>query len=78
MNTLIFPRALRVAARTFANRPKIVGEILVALCTEEHKQKLSEVQEYILAECQDEIKTRLAARAKNTEAKRRSRTNKEA
>lgn len=71
--SIIFPRALEIAAKTFADRPKIVGEILVALVTDSRKTKLSEVQKYILAECFDEINIKSAQRVKAAEAKRRQR-----
>lgn len=72
MSDLVFPSALRIASKTFADRPKIVGEILVALCTT-RKVRLSEVQEYILAECREEIAERLERRAKDAERKRMQR-----
>lgn len=71
--SLIFPKALETAAKTFATRPKLVGEVLIAICTDARKMKLSEVQEYILTECMDEMKERAKQRANAAERKRRSR-----
>lgn len=73
MKEFIFPRALRVAAKAFADRPKIVGEILVALCSDGRKMKLTETQEYILGECFDEIRERAARRAAEADRKRKQR-----
>lgn len=70
---LIFPKALETAAKTFADRPKLVGEVLIAICTDARKMKLSEVQEYIIAECMEEMKERAKQRADAAERKRRSR-----
>lgn len=71
---LIFPKALETAAKTFADRPKLVGEVLIAICTDARKKmKLSEVQEYIVAECMEEMKERAKQRANAAERKRRSR-----
>ena len=70
---LIFPHALETAAKTFANRPKMLGEILVALCTDARKMKLSEVQEYILGQCFAEINEKAAQRKAAAERKRKSR-----
>ena len=74
--SIIFPRALEIAARSFANKPKVVGEVLVALSTGGRKMKLSEVQEYILAECLEEIKERARKRNQATERKRKQRGDK--
>lgn len=73
MGNTIFPKALERAAKAFADRPKMLGEILVALCTDARKMKFSELQEYIIAECMEEINTRLAARAGAAERKRKQR-----
>lgn len=70
---LIFPEALEKAAKTFADRPKLVGEVLIAICTDARKMKLSEVQEYIIAECMEEMKERAKQRADAAERKHRSR-----
>lgn len=83
----IFPRALMIAARTFSNKPKVVGEILVALVkgkdssgtargittSGESRTGLSEVQEYILAECREEIAERVAKREEWRKRKQASR-----
>jgi hypothetical protein len=70
---LIFPKALETAAKTFADRPKMLGEILVALCTDARKMKFSELQEYIIAECMEEMKERAKQRANAAERKRKQR-----
>lgn len=62
----IFPRALMLAARTFAQKPKVVGEILVALCGVDGatpSKTFTELQAYIFNECLDEIAELRAARA---------------
>lgn len=76
MNTSIeiFPKALVTAARTFAKRPAVVGEVLVALVSDDAGGKaLSEVQRYIVAACREEMADRATARAKVAERKRRQR-----
>ena len=73
MNGLIFPRALLIAAKTFADKPQIVGEVLVVLCGGTAKKPLSEVQKYILAECREEIADRVARRKVEAEYKRKQR-----
>jgi hypothetical protein len=70
---LIFPKALETAAKTLADRPKMLGEILVALCTDSRKMKFSELQEYIIAECMEEMKERAKQRANAAERKRKQR-----
>lgn len=70
---LIFPKALETAAKKFADRPKMLGEILVALCTDARKMKFSELQEYIIAECMEEMKERAKQRANAAERKRKQR-----
>ena len=69
----IFPRALVTAARTFNDRPQIVGEVLTVLCGCAHKVKLTEVQRYIIDECNAEIAERVARRGRLAELKRRQR-----
>jgi hypothetical protein len=70
---LIFPKALETAAKTFADRQKMLGEILVALCTDARKMKFSELQEYIIGECMEEMKERAKQRANAAERKRKQR-----
>ena len=70
---LIFPKALETAAKTFADKPQVVGEILIALVTDARKKKFSEVQEYIIAECHEEINARLKLRLKEKERKHKMR-----
>lgn len=75
----IFPKALMLAARTFANRPKLVGEILVALCGVDGakpSKTFSEVQQYIYNECLDEIVERRAKRQQWADRKRSQRLGK--
>lgn len=72
MNDLIFPRALVTAAKTFAKKPKVLGEVLIALVTGETKD-LSEVQQYIVAECRAELEYRQSRRESARERKRRQR-----
>ena len=76
MNNLIVPRALMIAAKTFKDRPAVVGEILVALVTESEPKKLTDVQRYILAECRDELGDVQKRRAQAAERKRRFRERK--
>jgi len=73
MNKFIFPRALLIAAKTFADKPQIIGEVLVVLCGGVAKKSLTEVQKYILAECREEIEDLAAKRKVNAERKRRQR-----
>lgn len=70
MNDFIFPRALMVAAKTFADKPKIVGEVLVALVKGDNGKNLSEVQRYILDDCREDIAARKAQRDVWREQKR--------
>lgn len=72
-NQEIVPHALVIAAKTFANKPRVIGEIVCALVGSTSEKNLSEVQKYILADCRAEITERLARRAKATERKRAQR-----
>lgn len=74
----VFPRSLMVAAKTFADRPAMLGEILVALVGDgKGALKLSEVQRYIVVQCREEIEEatsfRTRQRAAWAERKRRQR-----
>ena len=54
----VFPRSLMVAAKTFSDRPAMLGEILVAMCGVDGatpRKTLSEVQRYIVEQCREEI-----------------------
>lgn len=51
----IFPRAVEIAARTFKDRPKVVGEVVCALVNGGGERSLSEVQRYILQDCRADI-----------------------
>lgn len=73
MSAAFLPRALRVAAATFADQPRFLGEILVALYADGRRAKLTDVQRFIVAECREEIAERLRRRAAETERKRRQR-----
>ena len=73
MSAMFLPRALRIAAVTFAGQPRFLGEILVALYAEGRRVKLTDVQRFIVAECREEIGERLRRRAAETERKRRQR-----
>lgn len=64
MNDFIFPRALMVAAKTFADKPKIV------LVKGDNGKNLSEVQRYILDDCREDIAARKAKRDVWREQKR--------
>lgn len=75
-NKLIFPRALVVAARTFKDKPAVVGEILIQLVTGGVKG-LSDVQKYVVAECVSELDELTELRASAAERKRRQRARKE-
>ena len=69
---MVFPRSLMIAAKTFADRPKVVGEILVALVAPKGaaaERGLSDMQKYVLAECREEIGERLAKRKAEAERK---------
>ena len=59
MNNPIFPRALVTAAKTFRDRPKVVGEILVELVSISEgaapSKTLSDVQRYVIAQCREEL-----------------------
>lgn len=74
-----FPRSLMVAAKTFADRPAMLGEILVAMCGVDGKGalKLSDVQRYIVEQCREEIEEATSfltrQRAAWAERKRRQR-----
>lgn len=68
----IVPHALVIAAKTFADKPSLIGEVVCALVGEKTKP-LSEVQRYILADCREEIAERLARRAAAAERKARQR-----
>lgn len=72
----IFPRALVTAARTFAKRPAVVGEVLCALVAPDvaGAAKLTDVERYIVEECRAEIAERTARRDRAAERKRRLRT----
>lgn len=69
----LFPRALEIAAKTFAKKPQLVGEIVIALCGVGEKKSLSEVQQYIIADCRAELEERKAKREADKERKRRQR-----
>jgi len=85
----IFPKALVTAARTFAKRPAVVGEVLVALVSDEGirneelgirnggRDRLTEVQRYIVAACREEMAELAARRAAAAERKRRQRNGRE-
>ena len=54
----VFPRSLMVAAKTFSDRPAMLGEILVAMCGVDGatpRKTLTEVQRYIVEQCREEI-----------------------
>lgn len=54
----VFPRSLIVAAKTFSDRPAMLGEILVAMCGVDGKgarKTLTDVQRYIVEQCREEI-----------------------
>lgn len=60
---MIFPKALVAATRTFADRPEVVGGILVHLVTGPGR-KLTDVQQYVAAACEEEFKAVEARRQK--------------
>lgn len=69
----LFPRAPEIAAMTFAKKPQMIGEIVIAPCGVGEKKNLTEVQQYIVAECREEIEERNAKREADKERKRRQR-----
>lgn len=73
----IVPHALVIAAKTFASKPRVIGEIVCALVGSISEKSLSEVQAYILADCREEINERLERRAaaRARKAKQRSANN---
>ena len=72
----IVPHALVIAAKTFASKPRVIGEIVCALVGSITDKNLSEVQAYILADCREEINERLARRAAAAERKAKQRRGK--
>lgn len=73
MKNLIFPRALVIAAKTFRDKPAVLGEILVAIATDEEPKRLTDVQRYIVAECREEMDVLTKRREAAAERKRRFR-----
>ncbi len=78
----LFPRALEVAAKTLADRPKMLGEIVVALVGEDGgaapgkaRAALNDVQRYVVEACRaemDELRDRRMAAAER-KARQRAR-----
>ena len=73
MKSLIIPRALAIAAKTFRDKPAVLGEILVAIATDEEPKRLTDVQRYIVADCREELRELAGRRAAAAERKRRQR-----
>ncbi|HBO99107.1 MAG TPA: hypothetical protein DD637_04650 [Verrucomicrobia bacterium] len=69
----IVPRALTIAAKTFGDKPKLVGECLIALVKGTTPATFSEVQRYILEDCRAELADRRKRRADAAARKRAQR-----
>ena len=72
----LFPRALEVAAKTLADRPKMLGEIVVALVGEDGgkaRAALNDVQRYVVEACRAEMDELRARRRAAAERKARQR-----
>lgn len=69
----IVPRALMIAAKTFTDKPRLVGECLIALVKGTTPAGFSDVQRYILQDCREELAERQERRAQAAERKRAQR-----
>lgn len=70
---IIIPHALVIAARTFPTKPRLIGEVIVALVNGTTPASFSEVQKYILADCREDLADLAARREMEKERKRRYR-----